>query len=190
MPPFLFVTAYGDIDQAVSIMRAGGSDYVTKPFDTSAFIERARSLIQRNPMLRGEAVLGASDAMRDIETMLRRVCDRTTTLLITGETGVGKEVCARFLHRISQRSKEPFIGVNCAAIPAGVMENELFVTRHGGTGFIAVCRARRGGILFWRGAELPTQLRQSCCGWLKRGNSTSGRRAIAAVSRRIVVPQP
>lgn len=161
VPPFLFVTAYGDIDQAVAIMRAGGSDYVTKPFDTCAFIERARSLIQRNPMLRAEAVLGVSDAMRDIETMLRRVCDRTTPLLITGETGVGKEVCARFLHRISQRSKEPFIGINCAAIPADVMESELFGHRRaGGAGFHRGFAERsRGGILFLdEVAELPIQL--------------------------------
>src|SRR5688572_1066889 len=67
VPPFLFVTAYGDIDQAVAIMRAGGSDYVTKPFDTGAFIERARSLIQRNPVMRSEALLGVSDTMQDIE---------------------------------------------------------------------------------------------------------------------------
>ena len=161
VPPFLFVTAYGDIDQAVAIMRAGGSDYVTKPFDTSAFIERARSLIQRNPMLRPDAVLGISDAMRDIETMLRRVSNLISPLLITGETGAGKEVCARFLHRISQRSMEPFIGVNCAAIPADVMEKELFGHKGAGSngfhrGFAE--RARSGILFLDEVAELPTQL--------------------------------
>jgi DNA-binding NtrC family response regulator len=161
VPPFLFITAYGDIDQAVAIMRAGGSDYVTKPFDTSAFIERARSLIQRNPTLRTDAVLGVSDEMRDVETLLRRVSDLTSPLLITGETGVGKEVCARFLHSISQRSKEPFIGVNCAAIPADVMENELFGHKGAGAnGFHRGFAERtRSGILFLdEVAELPTQL--------------------------------
>ena len=161
VPPFLFVTAYGDIDQAVAIMRAGGSDYVTKPFDTSAFIERARSLIQRNPMMRSDAVLGVSDQMRDVETMLRRVCDLTSPLLVTGETGVGKEVCARFLHRISQRSKEPFVAVNCAAIPADVMEKELFGHKGAGpNGFHRGFAERtRSGVLFLdEVAELPTQL--------------------------------
>ncbi len=161
IPPFLFITAYGDIDQAVAIMRAGGSDYVTKPFDTEAFIERARGLIQRNPMTRSEAVLGISDAMCEVEAMLRRVCDLTSPLLITGETGVGKEVCARFLHRISQRSKDPFIGVNCAAIPADVMENELFGNKgSGATGFHRGFAERtRSGILFLdEVAELPIQL--------------------------------
>ena len=161
VPPFLFVTAFGDIDQAVAIMRAGGSDYVTKPFDTGAFIERARSLIQRNPMMRPDAVLGVSDAMRDVETILRRVCNLTSPLLITGETGAGKEVSARFLHRISQRSMEPFIGVNCAAIPADVMEKELFGHKGvGPNGFHRGFAERaRSGILFLdEVAELPTQL--------------------------------
>ncbi len=161
IPPFLFITAYGDIDQAVAIMRAGGSDYVTKPFDTGTFIERARSLIQRNPMMRSEAVLGVSEAMCEIEATLRRVCDLTSPLLITGETGAGKEVCARFLHRVSQHSKEPFIGVNCAAIPADVMENELFGHKgSGANGFHRGFAERtRSGVLFLdEVAELPTQL--------------------------------
>ena len=161
IPPFLFITAYGDIDQAVAIMRAGGSDYVTKPFDTGTFIERARSLIQRNPMMRSEAVLGISDALCEVEATLRKVCDLTSPLLITGETGAGKEVCARFLHRVSQRSKEPFIGVNCAAIPADVMENELFGHKgSGGNGFHRGFAERtRSGILFLdEVAELPVQL--------------------------------
>jgi two-component system response regulator HydG len=161
IPPFLFITAYGDIDQAVAIMRAGGSDYVTKPFDTGAFIERARGLIQRNPMTRCEAVLGISDAMCEVEAMLRRICDLTSPLLITGETGAGKEVSARFLHGVSQRSKEPFIGVNCAAIPADVMEKELFGHKgSGANGFHRGFAERtRSGILFLdEVAELPTQL--------------------------------
>lgn len=161
VPPFLFVTAYGDIDQAVAIMRAGGSDYVTKPFDTSAFIERARGLILRNPMMRSDAILGVSDAMRDVESMLRRVADMTSPLLITGETGTGKEVCARFLHGISQRSKEPFIAVNCAAIPADIMENELFGYKGAGTqGFHRGFAERtRSGVLFLDEiGDLPVQL--------------------------------
>jgi two-component system, NtrC family, response regulator HydG len=161
VPPFLFVTAYGDIDQAVAIMRAGGSDYVTKPFDTGAFMERARALIQRNPMMRSDAVLGISDSIRDVETMLRRVADMTSPLLITGETGTGKEVCARFLHGISQRSKEPFIAVNCAAIPADIMENELFGYKGAGTqGFHRGFAERtRSGVLFLDEiGDLPVQL--------------------------------
>jgi DNA-binding NtrC family response regulator len=126
LPPFMFITAYGDIDRAVSVMRAGAGDFVTKPFEMEAFIERARTLIQRAPALRSDGTLGVSEAMRTIEATLRRISDSSTPVLLTGETGVGKEVCARFLHGISTRSKEPFIAVNCAAIPGDVMERELF----------------------------------------------------------------
>lgn len=161
VPPFLFMTAYGDIDQAVAIMRAGGSDYVTKPFEIGTLIERARLLIQRNPVARAHAVLGVSDEIREVEGVLRRVASLTSPLLITGETGTGKEVCAQFLHRISQRSKEPFIVVNCAAIPADVMEKELFGYKGAGAngyhrGF---AERTRSGILFLdEVAELPTRL--------------------------------
>jgi DNA-binding NtrC family response regulator len=125
IPPFLFVTAYGDIDQAVSLMRAGAGDYLTKPFDMAAFIERAKSLIQRHPN-RAEISLGMSEAMREVELTLNRIASLQSPVLITGETGTGKEVCARHLHRISTRSKEPFIAVNCAAIPTDAIERELF----------------------------------------------------------------
>ena len=160
VPPFLFVTAYGDIDQAVSIMRAGGSDYVTKPFDTSGFIMRARSLIQRNPMSRADAVLGVSEAICSVETMLRRVSGLTSPMLIAGETGVGKEVCARFLHGVSQYSKEPFIAVNCAAIQADALESEIFGHKGAGSqgfhrGFVE--RARRGTLFLDEIGTLPVQ---------------------------------
>ena len=161
LPPFLFVTAYGDIDQAVSLMREGAADYVTKPFDVGHVIDRVRSLIQRSAVLKPGAVLGASPQMQQVEAILRRVCDLTSPVLLTGETGAGKEVCARFLHGISARSKEPFIAVNCAAIPADVMERELFGYR-GATaqayhrGF---AERARGGILFLDElGELPLAL--------------------------------
>jgi DNA-binding NtrC family response regulator len=126
LPPFLFVTAYGDIDRAVAVMRAGAADFVTKPFDMGAFIERASALIRRRSPPGPAGALGVSGAMRSIEATLHQICDAVSPVLLTGETGVGKEVCARFLHAISARSKEPFIAVNCAAIPCDVIERELF----------------------------------------------------------------
>ena len=161
VPPFLFVTAFGNIDQAVSLMRAGAGDYVTKPFEMAGFIARAQSLIQRHPMSRKESVLGSSAGIREVETSLRRIADLTSPLLITGETGSGKEVCARFLHGISARSKEPFIAVNCAAIPSDRMEIELFGSKGvGGQGFHRGFAERaRGGILFLdEVSELPASL--------------------------------
>lgn len=151
-PPFLFVTAYGDIDQAVALMRAGAGDYVTKPFEMGAFIERARSLIQLHPG-KSEMNLGVSDTMREVELVLNRVATMQSPLLITGETGAGKEVCARYLHRISTRSKEPFIAVNCAAIPAAAMEHELFGQKGAGVAGTqglhrGYAERARSGILF------------------------------------------
>ena len=101
IPPFLFITAFGDIDQAVAVMREGAGDYVTKPFEIGSFIERARLLMQRHALAPPGAVLGVSPEMREIESILKRVADLTNPLLITGETGAGKEVCARFLDRKS-----------------------------------------------------------------------------------------
>lgn len=161
VPPFLFVTAYGDIDQAVSIMRAGGGDYVTKPFALPPFIMRACSLIQRHPLSRPDVTLGVSQVMHEIQAVIERISGQTSPVLITGETGVGKEVCARYLHRLSPRSKEPFVAVNCAAIPPDLMERELFGYRGAGPqGFHRGFAERtRGGVLFLDEiGELPVQL--------------------------------
>lgn len=161
VPPFLFVTAFGNVDQAVSLMRAGAGDYVTKPFEVGNFIERAQSLIQRHPVIPKGHVLGVSPGMREVEAILRRIANLTSPLLITGETGSGKEVCARFLHGVSARSKEPFIAVNCAAIPASRIEVELFGAKgSGGQGFHRgfAERARAGVLFLDEICELPASL--------------------------------
>jgi two-component system, NtrC family, response regulator HydG len=150
LPPFFFITAYGDIDQAVAVMRAGAADYTTKPFDLASFLERARALIQRGASATTDIVLGPSPAMRDVEATLRKLSDSRSPVLLTGETGAGKEVCARFLHSVSSRSSEPFIAVNCAAIPQDVMERELFGSRgaSGQSFHHGFAERARGGILF------------------------------------------
>ena len=123
-PPFLFVTAFGDIDQAVRLMRAGAGDYLTKPFDSAAFLARLRQLLRSRPAT-ANAVLGASPEIQAIEQLLRRIAKITTPVLVVGETGAGKEVCARFLHD-ARGTVGPFMAVNCAAIPKDLMESELF----------------------------------------------------------------
>jgi DNA-binding NtrC family response regulator len=126
-PPFFFITAYGEIDQAVALMRAGASDYLTKPFAMDDFLDRVKALLGRKePREASEATLGTSDAMRAVEHLLRRVAGLDSALLITGETGAGKEVCARFVHQISPAAQQPFMAVNCAAIPDDLLESELF----------------------------------------------------------------
>ncbi len=102
-PPFLFMTAYGEIDQAVALMREGAADYVTKPFDMVLFLDRVQSSLRPEKFGGENGVLGISAAMRGIETLLRRVADIESPVLLMGETGTGKEVCARFLHDVSGR---------------------------------------------------------------------------------------
>ena len=129
--PVLFITGHGEIDQAVRLMRAGAADYLTKPFAMGDFLERIESLLARcRPAspdeAEAEAALGPSEGMRGVTRLLRQVADIDSTLLITGESGVGKEVAARHLHAISARAAAPFVAVNCAAIPAELIESEIF----------------------------------------------------------------
>lgn len=124
-PPFLFMTAYGDIDEAVELMRQGAADYLTKPFDTSFFLVRVAGSLRRVPIKPDGMTLGVSPAMRDIEHLLRIVSKIDSPVLITGETGTGKDVCARFLHQLAEK-RGPFMAVNCAAIPSDLLESELF----------------------------------------------------------------
>lgn len=122
--PVLFITGFAQVDQAVRLMRAGAADYIVKPFAIQDFLAKIEILTRHSS---DEASpLGRSLAMRRIDDLLRRVADIDSTVLFTGESGVGKEVAARHLHQLSQRAKAPFIAVNCAAIPRELLESELF----------------------------------------------------------------
>jgi two-component system response regulator HydG len=125
-PPFIFMTAFGTIDQAVALVRAGATDYLTKPFDLAMLFQKARDIVSQRGRDDAQDVLGISPSMRRIEALLRRLASRSLPILFTGETGSGKEVCARFLHQISPTAAEPFMAVNCAAIPAELLESEVF----------------------------------------------------------------
>ena len=125
--PVLFITAYADVEQAVRLVRGGADDYLTKPFDIEDLLDRIGGLLDaRRPRAEVSHALGMSAVMLRIEALLRRVGDIDSTVLFTGESGAGKEVAARFLHRISSRAAAPFMAVNCAAIPGELMESELF----------------------------------------------------------------
>jgi DNA-binding NtrC family response regulator len=162
-PPFLFMTAFGQIDQAVALMRAGAGDYLTKPFEVGDLLARARALATRRPS-GGGGVLGVSRSMRDIEGLLLRIARHPSPVLFAGETGVGKEVCARLLHAESGCADEPFVAVNCAAIPDHLLESEVFGHERGAfTGATArhlgyAERARRGTLFLDEVAELPMPL--------------------------------
>lgn len=149
--PILFITGYGDVDQAVRLMKAGAADYVTKPFEIEPLLERITTLLSPRWQQTDGSVLGEAPSIIAVERILRRVADIDSTVLLTGPSGSGKEVAARFLHRVGSRS--PFIAVNCAAIPDELLESEMFGHERGAfTGAHArhqgyVERAE-GGILF------------------------------------------
>ena len=138
--PVVLMTAFGSIDSAVEAMRAGAFDYVTKPFEPDAVafaIDRAlerRALLEENARLRRAVdrtsalgdLIGRSPAMREIFALIRRIAHSRSSVLITGESGTGKEVLARTLHFHGARADQPFIPINCTAIPEGLLESELF----------------------------------------------------------------
>jgi DNA-binding NtrC family response regulator len=157
--PFLFVTARAQVEDAVYLMKAGAVDYLEKPYSLPDLLDRIGRLIKLQPGTAGD--LGTSDAMRQVEMLLRRVADIDSSLLITGESGVGKEIAAKFVHRISTRADEPFVAVNCGAIPNDLIESQLFghekgaftsaQARHHGY----VERARNGILFLDEVGELP-----------------------------------
>ena len=124
VPPFLFITGHGDIDQAVRLMRAGAADYFMKPFEIDDFLVRLGELMGPSTTS-GMHVLGLSPKMKELERLLMRIAKLNSTVLIAGETGSGKEVAARFLHAMSGIDGRPFMAVNCAAIPDELLESEL-----------------------------------------------------------------
>jgi DNA-binding NtrC family response regulator len=127
-PPFMFITGYGDIDQAVRLMRMGAADYMTKPFQFDEFLRRIEASTGPADKAGGApgTVLGVSPAMRRVEDMVHRYAGSDMPVLITGETGVGKEVAARLMHGVGARASLPFMAVNCAAIPPELLESEIF----------------------------------------------------------------
>ncbi|MBK4722053.1 sigma-54-dependent Fis family transcriptional regulator [Azospirillum sp. YIM DDC1] len=159
--PVLFMTGFGDIGQAVRLVKAGADDYLTKPFAIADVLARIDQLLRSRRGGAPTGALGVSPAMQRVERLLRRVADVDSTLLITGESGAGKEVAARFVHQLSKRAQAPFMAVNCAAIPGDLIDSELFGHEKGAfTGAHATHRgyAERAadGVLFLdEVAELP-----------------------------------
>ncbi len=163
-PPFIFMTAFGAIEQAIGLVRAGAEDYLAKPFDMDVLFEKVRAVLERRLPARGGGALGISAAMREVEALLARLATRAMPVLLIGETGTGKEVCARFLHAASGRSGEPFMAVNCAAIPAELLESEVFGHERGAfsgahqrhLGYAE--RARKGTLFLDEVGDMPLQL--------------------------------
>ena len=123
--PVLLITAYASIDRSVRAIQAGAVDYLVKPFDPSTLID----LVSRytvGHLLDSDGPVIASQISRDLFQMAKRVAMTDSTVLISGESGTGKEVIARYIHTHSTRKTEPFIAINCAAIPETMLEATLF----------------------------------------------------------------
>jgi DNA-binding NtrC family response regulator len=137
-PPILLITAYGDIDMAVDAMRNGAHDFLQKPIQLARLeesLKRAMEVVAmrrelvhlRNAQRQGQNfVVGSSPEMQSLLAQARRAAGAAVSVLITGETGSGKEVLAHFIHDNGPRANKPFIAINCAAIQPTMLEAELF----------------------------------------------------------------
>jgi len=123
--PIVLMTAYGTVEQAVEAMKAGAVDYILKPFEADVLVEKAKSYFYRDASSDEDFVV-ADPTTIQLKALAQKVAESDTSVMITGESGTGKEVLARFIHNHSTRNKEPFIAINCAAIPENMLEATLF----------------------------------------------------------------
>ncbi|MBS0367991.1 MAG: sigma-54-dependent Fis family transcriptional regulator [Proteobacteria bacterium] len=163
----ILITAFADIETAIDALRSGASDFVLKPFRVDQIVnslqrcfERARLdrenfVLQRQVAGLGglvDGMVGHSEAMRRLSELIHRVAPTPSTVLILGESGVGKEVTARALHQMSPRAERSFVPLNCAAVSAELMESELFGHVRGA--FTGAREARRGLFHYANGGTL------------------------------------
>jgi len=168
----VMITAFASPDTAVEALKRGAYDYISKPFDINdikKFIKKVKEKINLQNLLSEEDeeenfLVGNSTAIRLLRETIKKVAPYDINILITGETGTGKEVTARLIHKYSNRKDKPFVAVNCAAIPSELLESELFGYKKGAfTGAekdkIGLIEEANGGTLFLDEiAEMPLPL--------------------------------
>ena len=123
--PVILMTAYGSVPKAVSALHLGASDYLAKPFEVHELLQKVENLIADSPE-HSDAFIASDPVMEELVGVAQRVAASEATVMISGPSGAGKEVVARFIHQYSDRSDKPFIAINCAAIPENMLEAVLF----------------------------------------------------------------
>ncbi|UJP05951.1 MAG: sigma-54 dependent transcriptional regulator [Nitrosomonas sp.] len=123
--PVLLMTAYGDVEKAVAAMQSGACDYLLKPFDPDNLLAHIKHYALSDPG-HDDNIIAKDACTRSLLSLARRVAQSPATVLLTGESGCGKEVFARFIHQQSPRAAKPFVAINCAAIPENLLEATLF----------------------------------------------------------------
>jgi len=189
--PVVMITAHGDIDRAVEAMKTGAADFLTKPLDypvLQALLESAASELRQQEESRtldahlqrqqsATGLVGQSRPMRELRRIIETLASSDASAILTGESGTGKEVVARAVHSLSSRRDKPFIAINAAAIPEGLIESEVFGHEQGA--FTGAAKARpgvfelaNGGTLFLDEiAEMPISLQPKLLRILEDGRA-------------------
>jgi len=151
--PVVMISGHGNIDTAVEAIKKGAFDYIAKPLDLNRIMVTLRNALDKNNLvvqtktLKSKVdvryqMIGESPAIKKVKEIIEKVAPTDARVLITGENGTGKEVVARWIHEKSNRSKAPFVEVNCAAIPSELIESELFGHEKGA--FTSAIKQRKG----------------------------------------------
>ena len=151
--PVIMITGHGDIDTAVASIKAGAFDFITKPLDLNRLLISVRHAQERQSLVtetrqlkkkvnRRYEIVGESPAVQELKALIGKVAPTDARVLITGENGTGKESVAHWLHEMSHRAGNPFVEVNCAAIPSELIESELFGHEKGS--FTSAIKQRKG----------------------------------------------
>jgi len=152
----MMITAYATVETAVQAMKLGACDYITKPFQFEELTHRIRNVLERKQLRKEveilreqfqrrfgfESIIGESRELLKVLEKVKKIAPTEATVLITGETGTGKELIAKAIHNLSRRADKPFVSVNCAAFPEQLLESELF--GHAKGAFTGAISARRG----------------------------------------------
>jgi two-component system response regulator AtoC len=154
--PVVLLTAHGSVPLAVEAMKRGAADFVLKPFDRKellSVVKRALTRPSEKPRpTEHPSLLGSSPQMRDLRSRIARAARGNATVLLRGETGTGKELAARMLHRESERSDKPFVRIHCAALPDTLLESELF--GHEAGAFTGAVKRKPGRVELAHGGTL------------------------------------